>query len=233
MGLAVVLEGHTTESHPAAAPEAVEARIGNTPLLRLSLFEAELPQGVEIFAKAEHLNPGGSVKDRAALAMILRRRTQRQTPSRQDDSRCHQRQHRNRLRNDRRSARLSGDSLLPKNASNQRKRDPRDYGVEIIETDPMLSTDGAQSIAREIFAREAGKIFLSRPIQQRRQLARALRNAPPTKSGSRPKAASRTSSPAWERPERSSASTRRLKELNPRFARVAVQPESPMHGWKV
>ena len=49
----------------------VEAQIGNTPLLRLRRVTQNLPEGVTIFAKAEYLNPGGSVKDRPALAMIL------------------------------------------------------------------------------------------------------------------------------------------------------------------
>src|SRR5437763_16326119 len=43
--------------------------IGNTPLLRVRLFEADFP-GLEVYAKAEWLNPGGAVQDRAALAMI-------------------------------------------------------------------------------------------------------------------------------------------------------------------
>jgi S-sulfo-L-cysteine synthase (O-acetyl-L-serine-dependent) len=43
--------------------------VGNTPLLRLRIFEQEFPR-VEVFAKAEWFNPGGSVKDRAALSMI-------------------------------------------------------------------------------------------------------------------------------------------------------------------
>src|SRR5881628_778004 len=46
------------------------AHIGKTPLLRLTRLTAELP-GIEIYAKAEYLNPGGSVKDRPALNMIL------------------------------------------------------------------------------------------------------------------------------------------------------------------
>src|SRR5918911_5163745 len=45
--------------------------IGRTPLLRLRRVARDLPTGVEVHVKAEHLNPGGSVKDRAALAMIL------------------------------------------------------------------------------------------------------------------------------------------------------------------
>src|SRR5438132_8643530 len=48
----------------------VLARIGNTPLLRLERVTADLP-GIEIYGKAEYANPGGSVKDRPALSMIL------------------------------------------------------------------------------------------------------------------------------------------------------------------
>jgi len=43
--------------------------IGRTPLIRLSSFEADL-KNVELYAKAEWRNPGGSVKDRAAARMI-------------------------------------------------------------------------------------------------------------------------------------------------------------------
>ncbi|HMX94508.1 MAG TPA: pyridoxal-phosphate dependent enzyme, partial [Elusimicrobiota bacterium] len=46
-------------------------RIGNTPLLRLERLSRWLPPGVEVYAKAEFTNPGGSVKDRAAKNMIL------------------------------------------------------------------------------------------------------------------------------------------------------------------
>src|SRR5579871_1173595 len=45
-------------------------QIGNTPLLRLRKLERDFP-GVEMYAKAELYNPGGSVKDRAGLNMIL------------------------------------------------------------------------------------------------------------------------------------------------------------------
>src|SRR5215204_5960168 len=52
-------------------PGRVEAHIGHTPLIRLRLIDKDLSPGVQVFAKAEHLNPGGSVKDRAARSMIL------------------------------------------------------------------------------------------------------------------------------------------------------------------
>ena len=50
--------------------EPLLATIGNTPLLRLEKIPLEFP-GIEIFGKAEYFNPGGSVKDRAALNMVL------------------------------------------------------------------------------------------------------------------------------------------------------------------
>src|SRR2546426_11020820 len=58
---------------PRDLPRArdLESQIGNTPLLALHRVARGLPVGVEVLVKAEHLNPGGSVKDRAAMAMIL------------------------------------------------------------------------------------------------------------------------------------------------------------------
>jgi len=53
-----------------SSKSSVLNQIGNTPLLRLAKLDADFP-GIEIHAKAEFFNPGGSVKDRAALNMIL------------------------------------------------------------------------------------------------------------------------------------------------------------------
>jgi cysteine synthase B len=134
-------------------PGTVEANIGHTPLLRL------LIDGVEIFAKAEHLNPGGSVKDRAALSMILEgERTGKLRPGMTIVDAT--------SGNTGIAYAMIGASrgyrvkvCLPKNAGRQRKRILRSYGVEIIETDQMLSTDGAQRIAREIYASDPENHF--------------------------------------------------------------------------
>lgn len=56
--------------NPAKPATSLLSRIGNTPLVRLAKVDEDLP-GVEIYAKAEFFNPGGSVKDRAGLNMIL------------------------------------------------------------------------------------------------------------------------------------------------------------------
>lgn len=226
MGLAVVLEGHTAT---VAIPGSVSDRVGDTPLLRLRRFDPELPQGVEIWAKAEHLNASGSVKDRAALWMI---------------------------REGERSGRLrpgmtildatSGNTgiayavlgrergypvtvCLPRNASNQRKKILRDYGVEIVETDPMLSTDGAQLVAKELFALNPERYFYPDQYNNHANWRAHYES---------------TANEIWDQTAGrvthfvtglGTSGTfvgvvRRLRELNPNLQAVAVQPESPLHG---
>ena len=62
-----------TANTPAASGESLGTplvrRIGNTPLIPLPRLSAHLP-GVQILGKAEWMNPGGSVKDRAASAIV-------------------------------------------------------------------------------------------------------------------------------------------------------------------
>ena len=210
-------------------PGTVEANIGHTPLLRLRFLDAELSAGVQIFAKAEHLNPGGSVKDRAALSMILEgERSGRLKPGMTIIDAT--------SGNTGIAYAMIGASrgypvkvCLPKNASLPRKRILRSYGVEIVETDPMLLTDGAQLVAREIFASDPQKYFY--PDQYNNDanwLAHYETTAPEI----------------WEQTEGrvthfitglGTSGTfvgvvRRLREFNPKLKAFAVQPESPLHG---
>jgi cysteine synthase B len=210
-------------------PGTVEAHIGHTPLLRLRLLDKNLSPGVQIFAKAEHLNPGGSVKDRAALSMILEgERSGKLKPGMTILDAT--------SGNTGIAYAMIGASrgyavkvCLPKNASPGRKRILRSYGVEIVETDPMLSTDGAQLIAREIFAADRDKYFY--PDQYNND-ANWLAHY------------ETTANEIWEQTEGHVTHfvtglgpsgtfvgvTRRLRELNPRLQAIAVQPESPLHG---
>jgi cysteine synthase B len=210
-------------------PGTVEAHIGHTPLLRLRLLDKDLSPGVQIFAKAEHLNPGGSVKDRAALSMILEgERSGKLKPGMTILDAT--------SGNTGIAYAMIGASrgyavkvCLPKNASPARKRILRSYGVEIVETDPMLSTDGAQLIAREIFARDREEYFY--PDQYNND-ANWLAHY------------ETTANEIWEQTEGRVTHfvtglgtsgtfvgvTRRLRELNPRLKSIAVQPESPLHG---
>jgi S-sulfo-L-cysteine synthase (O-acetyl-L-serine-dependent) len=230
MGLAVVLEGHPLEGQKAAAaPRMAAACVGNTPLLRLSLFDAELLQGVEVFAKAEHLNPSGSVKDRAALAMIIE--GEKSGKLRPGMTILDATSGNTGIA----YAVLGGERgysvtvCLPKNASNQRKKILRGHDVEVIETDPMLSTDGAQRVARELFATNPEKYFY--PDQYNNEANwRAHYET--------------TANEIWEQTAGrithfvtglGTSGTfvgvvRRLRELNPALRAIAVQPESPLHG---
>jgi cysteine synthase B len=211
------------------ARDSVEASIGNTPLIRLRSLARDLPAGVEVFVKAEHLNPGGSVKDRPALWMI---------------------------REAERSGLLqagmtildatSGNTgiaygmiaaargypvtiCLPKNAGIQRKQILRRYGVQLIETDPLLSTDGAQLVARELAVKEPDKYFYpdqyNNPANWRAHYES-------------------TAEEIWNQTEGRIThfvaglgtsgtfvgATRRLKELNPAVRAISMQPDSPFHG---
>jgi cysteine synthase B len=125
--------------------------VGNTPLLRIRLFEDELP-GVRVYAKAEYRNPGGSVKDRPALRMVTEAE---------------------------RSGRLTRDHVIldsssgntgvalamvgaakgyrvhlvmPRNVSAERRALVHAYGAEVTYSDPMEGSDGAIRLCHEIHA---------------------------------------------------------------------------------
>jgi len=134
------------------------AQIGNTPLLRLESVARDLP-GIELYGKAEYFNPGGSVKDRAALNMILDgERTGKLRPDRivLDATSGNtgiayamigaNRGYRVRL-------------CLPQNASEERKRMLRAYGAEMILTDPAEGSDGAIRKCHEIYEADPDAYF--------------------------------------------------------------------------
>src|SRR6185436_16263444 len=132
--------------------------IGNTPLVRLRRFERAHPS-VELYAKAEWQNPGGSVKDRAAARIIAEAE---------------------------RSGRLAhGEIILdatsgntgialamiaaarghrvnlcvPANVTDERKRMLGVYGADVVFTDPLEGTDGAIRAARRLDAEAPGTYF--------------------------------------------------------------------------
>ena len=138
--------------------EPLLATIGNTPLLRLDKIAAEFP-GVEIFAKAEYFNPGGSVKDRAASNMVL------------DGERSGKLNHSRTILDA-----TSGNTgiayamiganrgykvklVLPANASDERKRILKAYGAETVYSDAAEGSDGAIRLCREIYRADPDRYF--------------------------------------------------------------------------
>jgi cysteine synthase B len=132
----------------------VLAQIGNTPLLDLSAFAHALgvAPGVSVHAKAEWLNPGGSVKARAALRMVEdAERDGRLTPEKIiiDSS----------SGNTGIALALIGavkgyivHLVMPANVSAERKALVKAYGARLIESDPLEGSDGAIEVVREIVA---------------------------------------------------------------------------------
>ena len=128
----------------------IVARIGGTPLVRLRRVTDGLPEAVAVYAKAEHLNPGGSVKDRPARAIVQAGRASGAFGPGQTllDATSG---------NTGIAYALLGAALgfpvalcLPANASPARKHTLEAYGAELILTDPMEGTDGAQARAQAL-----------------------------------------------------------------------------------
>jgi cysteine synthase B len=145
-------------THPAKGGESLLACVGNTPLLKLSRIARQF-EPVEIYAKAEWFNPGGSVKDRPALSMILEGERKGELKP-------------GKVILDATSGNtgiayaMIGASrgypvtlCMPSNASQERKRILKAYGAELILTDPARSTDGAIEKAREMYRSDSDRYF--------------------------------------------------------------------------
>jgi cysteine synthase B len=138
--------------------ESVIDAVGNTPLVRLHKVAVDVPD-VEVWAKLEFANPGGSVKDRPALRMML-------------DALADGRLTRDKILIDSTSGNtgvaysIFGAVLgirvrlvLPSNVSKARKDIALSFGTEIIFSDPMEGSDGAIRHAREIVAKDPDTYF--------------------------------------------------------------------------
>ena len=207
----------------------LEAAVGNTPLIRLRSVARDLPAGTEIYAKAEFMNPGGSVKDRAALAMILAgEKTGELTPAKTIlDATSGNTGIAYAMLGAARGYKVT--LALPKNASAARKKILRLYGAEIIETDPLSGTDGAQLLVKELYNEKPERYFY--PDQYNNE--------------ANWKAHFATTAPEiwWQTQGRVThfvaglgttgtftGTARRLKEFNSDLQAISVQPVSPLHG---
>lgn len=126
------------------------ARVGNTPLLPLRRLSVRLPQAVQVFAKVEWFNPGGSVKDRPALNII-------QTALANGELAEGKRLLDSTSGNMGISYATLGAALgipvtltIPASASPERFAILRALGAELILTDPTEGSDGAILVAREL-----------------------------------------------------------------------------------
>jgi cysteine synthase B len=203
-------------------------RIGNTPLVRLEQLTADLP-GIQILGKAEWANPGGSVKDRAASAIVA----DAQRRGLLDDGRGLL---------DATSGNtgiayaMLGAALhfpvtlcMPSNVSPERKRYLAAYGAKVVWTNPADGSDGAIRKARELAAAEPDRYYYADQYSNEENWKAHYRT---------------TANEIWEQTEGQithfvaglgtsgtfMGTTRRLKELNPAIRCISMQPDSPFNG---
>lgn len=215
----------------AAPPQAagLEAAVGNTPLLPLRRISAGLPETVQIFAKAEWFNPGGSVKDRPALNILHRAL---------DDG--HLRPGMRLL--DSTSGNMGiayatfGAALgvpvtlaVPANASPERLSILRALGAEIILTDPLEGSDGAIQTVRKLAAEQPERYYYANQYDNPANWqAHYLTTGPEIvqQTGGQVThfiAGLGTSGTL-------TGVTRYLHSYNPEIRSIAIQPDSPFHG---
>jgi len=220
---------HAAPQHPVVRPgESPLERIGNTPLIRLERL-AEGLAGIDLLAKAEWFNPGGSVKDRAAYNIVR------------------EAVHSGKLVAGKRlldstsgntgiayamiSAALGfGVTLcMPSNVSVERKRILHAYGAEIIYTEASEGSDGAFRRARSMTAAEPDKYFYAdqycNPANWQAHY-QTTANEIWRQTGGRVThfiAMMGTSGTFG-------GTSRRLKELNPKIRCISLQPDSAFHG---
>jgi cysteine synthase B len=213
---------------PALETRSLLDLIGNTPLLSFKRIAQPLAP-VQLLAKAEWYNPGGSVKDRAALSMILdgeRRGLLTKSKILIDATSGNtgiayamigaQRGYHVKL-------------ALPKNASPERKQSLLAYGAELVLTDPGEGTDGAQRYVKQLVEHNPDRYFY--PDQYNNDANwRAHYDT--------------TAMEIWRQTDGQITHfvagvgtsgtfmgvTRRLKELNPAIQCICMQPDGPLHG---
>ena len=202
--------------------------IGNTPLLRLERVAKDFPN-IELLAKAEWFNPGGSIKDRAASNIVATGRKSGKFTAGQTllDA-------------------TSGNTgiayamigaaegfpvtlCIPENVSVERKRILHAYGANIVYTDPADGSDGAIRKARELAAKEPTRYYYADQYSNDANWQAHYHG---------------TANEIWQQTEGRIThfvamlgtsgtfigNARRLKELNPKIQCISLQPDSPFHG---
>ena len=221
MSAAIVIKFAKFGSRPVA-------QIGNTPLLRFDSLTREWPY-TQILGKAEWANPGGSVKDRAALNIIesaLRSGALGPGKHLLDAT----------SGNTGIAYAMIGAArgipitlCVPANVSIERKRILAAYGAEVIWTDPLEGSDGAIRKAKEIYAAHPGKYFYADQYSNDANWLAHYHG---------------TAAEIWSQTECAVThfvaglgttgtfvgTTRRLKEFNPAIQAISFQPDSAFHG---
>jgi cysteine synthase B len=205
-------------------------RIGNTPLLRIEGL-VQRP-GIQILAKAEWTNPGGSVKDRAASAIVADAIRQGQlTPGSSDKALLDATSGNTGIAYAMLGAAMGFPVTLcvPSNVSPERKNILAAYGANVIWTDPADGSDGAIRMARKLIAEQPARYFYANQYGNDNNWRAHYYS---------------TANEIWQQTSGAithfvaglgtsgtfMGTTRRLRELNPKIQCISMQPDSPFNG---
>ncbi len=202
--------------------------IGNTSLIRLGRIRPNSPD-VEVYAKAEWENPGGSVKDRPALNIIREAEAAGlMNPEKiLVDSTSGNTGIAYAMIGASRNFRVR--LWMPSNVSEERKRILKAYGAEIVYTDPMEGSDGAIVRVREAVKENPAPYYYANQYENPANWGAHFRTTAPeifeqTSGRITHFVAGLGTSGTFI------GTARRLKELNPKIQCVSFQPDSPFHG---
>src|SRR5262245_4204905 len=212
----------------AVVSPGIPKPVGNTPLLRVRLFEREYP-GVQVYAKAEWCNPGGSVKDRAALSMIEdgERRGSLTKDKTIIDSTSGNTGIAYALMGAAKGYRVK--LVMPANVSAERKALVKAYGAEIVYSDAGEGSDGAIRMVRELVAEQPNDYFYpdqySNPANPRAHYeGTAVEILQQTGGSVTHFVAGLGTTGTFV------GTSRRLKEHDTSIRTIAVEPEDAFHG---
>jgi len=203
--------------------------VGNTPLIKINRLTEGLPKSVEIYAKLECYNPGGSVKDRAAKRMI-------------EDAEKAGRLTKDKIILDSTSGNtgiayawigaVKGygvELVVPANVSEERKRILKAFGAKVVFSDPLEGSDGAIRLAWKLYVDNPEKYC---KLDQYNNPSNPLSHYDTTG----PEIIEQTNGRVTHFVASIGTSGtimgtgRRLKEFNPAIQVIAVEPATPLHG---
>jgi len=209
-------------------PAGITKQVGNTPLVRVRLFERDFP-GLEVYAKAEWFNPGGSVKDRPALSMIEDgERRGALTPDKTIiDSTSGNTGIAYALMGAAKGYRVK--LVMPGNVSAERKALVKAYGAEIVYSDAGEGSDGAIRLVRDLVAMDPESYFYpdqySNPANPRAHYdGTAVEILQQTDGRITHFIAGLGTTGTFV------GTSRRLKEHDPSIHTIAVEPDDSFHG---
>ena len=223
MSVAALRASAPVVGRPGAEP-ALWGLVGNTPLIPLAAPTA----GVALGLKAEWFNPGGSVKDRAALFILRDGLARGELPRKRVlDATSGNTGIAYAMLGA--AAGIGVTVCLPSNASVERQVLLETYGAEVVHTDPLEGTDGAIRRAQALFAAEPSRYWYA---DQYNHPANARAHAVTTAEEIWRQTGGRVTHLVAGLGTTGTlmGTGRRLRELNPGIELVAVQPDGPLHG---